>query len=48
MQRLTAMGGKHAVVVSATRAESDPARRLYEAVGFRRVLQFEDWERTLL
>jgi len=48
LHRLKAMGGRNAVVVVETRAEGEPARRLYEAVGFRRALQFEDWERTLL
>ncbi len=45
MRRLRTMGGKNAVVVSATQVESEPAQRLYEAVGFHRVLDFEDWER---
>lgn len=47
LHRLKAMGGRNAVVVSETRAEGEPARRLYEAVGFHRVLDFEEWERKL-
>lgn len=45
LRRLREMGGVQAVVVSATGAASEPARRLYEAVGFGHATSFESWER---
>ena len=42
--RLRELGAEWAIVVCETREVSEPARRLYEAVGFAPVLTFDTWE----
>jgi mycothiol synthase len=44
LRRLRALGATDALVISVT-PESEPARLLYESVGFESVARFERWER---
>lgn len=46
LRRLRELGAERAVVISATRSASEPARRLYASVGFTPVFRYEEWERS--
>lgn len=45
LRRLRALGATDAVVVSATRPESEPARRLYASTGFEVGCRWETWRK---
>lgn len=45
LRRMREIGAERAVVISRTDADSEPARRLYEAVGFAPVLTYDTWAR---
>jgi mycothiol synthase len=47
LRRLHALGAEHAVVVSGTREERAPSRRLYAASGFDVAFRYETWARPV-
>jgi mycothiol synthase len=45
LRRLRSLGAEQAIVLSATREESKPSRRLYASAGFDVAFRYETWER---